>query len=116
MRPSSGGSSRISKRLRPACARAAISTARPSTGTAGAAALAVVAAAAVGAEAAVRWRSNGCGRLPSSKVSTASRLLGAASADLVSACVGDNARSGACDTGSRACVAPARAGSEESFA
>ena len=35
MRPSSGGSRRISKRLRPAWARAAISTARPSTGTGG---------------------------------------------------------------------------------
>ena len=34
MRPSSGGSRRISKRFEPSCARATISTARPATGTA----------------------------------------------------------------------------------
>src|SRR6267378_1735597 len=46
MRPSSGGSRRISKRLRPSCARETISTATPAIGTAlSAAASSLIAAA-----------------------------------------------------------------------
>ena len=49
MRPSSGGSSRMSNWLEPACAREAMATARPAMGTVAAAAVPGVAAAAAGA-------------------------------------------------------------------